>query len=257
MKRGKRSTRPPAAYRRRSYRTRAQAEGMVSSIVRVHETDLHIQAPVPVAAEARTLVLLLRAELEDYIRRCPDFLPALTPLPADPQAPPLVGQMLEAGIAAGVGPMAAVAGAIAEGVGRGLFAAGVDELIVENGGDIFISRKSVCQVAIFAARSPLSGRVGIRLTAERMPLGVCCSSATVGHSLSFGAADAVVVLASSTALADAAATRIGNEVRPARPGRDSIGPALAVAQAIPGIDGVVVVQNDKLGAWGQVELIRL
>ncbi|OQX18822.1 MAG: hypothetical protein BWK76_06370 [Desulfobulbaceae bacterium A2] len=257
MKRGKRSTRPPAAYRRRSYRAQARAEGLVPSIVRVKETDLHIQAPVPVAEEARSQVLLLRAQIEDYIRRFPDFLTALTPLPADPQAPPLVRRMLEAGISAGVGPMAAVAGAIAEGVGRALFAAGVDELIVENGGDIFMARRSSCQVAIFAGRSPLSGRVGIGLTPELMPLGVCCSSATVGHSLSFGAADAVVVLASCTALADAVATRIGNEVLPARPERDSIGPALEVARGIAGIDGVVVVQGDKLGAWGQVELLRL
>ena len=150
--------------------------------------------------------------------------------------------------------MAAVAGAIAEGVGRLLLSGGVDELIVENGGDIFLSRNSCSSVAVFAGESPLSSRIGILVEADRMPCGVCCSSGSVGHSLSFGNADAVVVVASSTALADAAATRIGNEVTDQR---GSIDQALRVARNIRGISGVLIVQGERLGAWGAIELERL
>lgn len=252
-----RGTRPPRAYRRRSYRQRVGSVGLVACTVKVRETDLHIQASRDVTTEARATVLLLRSQLEDYIRLHPLFLTTLAPMPLDSHAPPLVRQMLAAGQSAGVGPMAAVAGAIAEKVGQTLLRQDVDELIVENGGDIFIYRRCDCQVAVFAGRSPLSGRIGLRLTPEQLPLGVCCSSATVGHSLSLGAADAVVALARDTALADAAATRIGNEVASARQGRDSIGPALETARMIPGLLGAVVIQGDRLGAWGQVELARL
>ena len=109
-------------------------------------------------------------------------------------------------------------------------------------------------MAIFAGPSPLSNKVGIQLTPAMMPVGVCCSSGSIGHSLSLGRADAVVVTARSTALADAAATRIGNEVD-GSPG--SLDAALKVTQDIRGISGAVVVQDKHLGAWGDIELVRL
>ncbi len=119
--------------------------------------------------------------------------------------------MAAAAQTAGVGPMAAVAGAIAECVGRELLEFS-PEVIVENGGDIFLKVSHRRTVGIFAGDSPLTGRIGIQIEARDTPLGVCTSSGTVGHSLSFGRADAVVVLAPAAALADAAATAIGNRV---------------------------------------------
>jgi ApbE superfamily uncharacterized protein (UPF0280 family) len=150
--------------------------------------------------------------------------------------------------------MAAVAGVIAEYVGRGLLKrADCDEVVVENGGDIFMQRQKDCLAAIFAGESPLSYRVGIRIPARDMPLGICTSSGTVGHSLSLGQADSVTVIAHSTALADATATRLGNEVGRA----GDLGPALKLAAEIPGLTGVVIVIGEELGAWGQVELVGL
>jgi ApbE superfamily uncharacterized protein (UPF0280 family) len=107
-------------------------------------------------------------------------------------------------------------------------------------------------VAIYAGESPLSYRIGIRLPAAMMPAGVCTSSGTVGHSLSAGKADSVTVVAASTALADAAATRIGNEVGN---GCD-IGRALELAAEISGLSGVVIVVGEELGAWGEIELVE-
>ena len=93
--------------------------------------------------------------------------------------------------------MAAVAGGIAECVGQGLLDAGHKEIIVENGGDLFLSRSVALTVSIFAGQSPLSNRLGLNIVPEQMPLGICTSSGTVGHSLSFGLADSVTVVADS------------------------------------------------------------
>lgn len=163
--------------------------------------------------------------------------------------------MLKAAAAAGVGPMAAVAGAIAEYVGKGLLAAGQDEIIVENGGDIFLQRRAECIAAIFAGQSPLNQKVGIKIPPDRMPLGICTSSGSIGHSLSLGLADSVTVLASSVPLADAAATRIGNEV--SGESQEIISRALEVARSIPGLLGVVIIHGEQMGAWGDINLVRL
>lgn len=243
----------PDSYRDRTYRT-LERSGLVSSFVRMVETDLHILAPVGVEDEALRLVAEARRQIEGYIRRSALFVDSLKPLPMDYSAPPTVQEMLRAGLTANVGPMAAVAGTIAEFVGIGLQQAGVEDLIVENGGDIYIARKQECTVAVFAANSPLSNRIGIRLAPAAMPCGVCCSSGTVGHSKSFGCADAVVVIALSTALADAAATRIGNEVSRAPAGLDK---ALRTTGIIPGVSGVLIIRGEKLGARGEIELVRL
>jgi ApbE superfamily uncharacterized protein (UPF0280 family) len=148
--------------------------------------------------------------------------------------------------------MAAVAGALAARVGLSL-APLSPELIVENGGDIYVAITQPAKVALFAGKSPLSHKVGLILDPALSPLGVCTSSATVGHSLSFGRADAACVLAQNPALADAAATALGNRVQD--PG--SIAGALDWVAGLPEILGAVVIVGDKLGAWGQVQLVPL
>lgn len=243
----------PASYRKRDYRRHMDADGLTSCQVSIRETDLLILATGDVSAQATQLVLQYRAQLENYISRSPAFLTSLTPLAMDPIAPPMVREMLQAAILTGVGPMAAVAGAIAESVGRDLLAGPAVEVIIENGGDIFMSRRRESVSAIFAGTSPLSNKVGIKIPARFMPLGICTSSGTIGHSLSFGQADAVTVLAPSAALADAAATRLGNEMKTIA----DMTRALATAKTIAGLLGVVIIKDDQLGVWGEIELIPL
>ena len=243
----------PLSYDERHYR-RVERSGLVSSIVKMAETDLHILAPAPVEDLALQLLSESRKKIERYISEHPLFATSLVPLAADDTAPSIVQQMLFAARQAGVGPMAAVAGVIAEAVGQGLQDQGIAELIVENGGDLYVARQQECTVAIYAGESSLSGKLGVALAPAQMPCGVCCSSATIGHSLSLGKADAVMVIAGSTPLADAAATRLANEV-----GHDSqsINRALESAATIEGVVGVVIISGDQLGAWGQVELVKL
>ena len=151
---------------------------------------------------------------------------------------------------AGVGPMAAVAGAISEYVGHALLEH-VDEVIVENGGDIFIKSNRDRKMGIYAGESPLSNRLAVAVKAEDTPLGICTSSGSVGHSTSFGNADAVVIFSADTALADAVATRVGNMVRT----KEDIGKAIEFAQGVSGVEGVVIVIGDGLGGWGKFEFV--
>lgn len=247
----------PEAYSERVYRKLITQTGLVSTHVRIEETDLHILAMADVTEQATDLILKYRAQLERYIVKNPQFCASLDPLVTDKIVPPLVRDMLDAGVQAGVGPMAAVAGAVAEYVGKGLVASGFAEVMVENGGDIFLQRSRDCTVAIFAGESPLSYRVGLKISSALMPLGICTSSGTVGHSLSMGEADSVTVLSRSTSLADAVATRLGNEVGCAGNGEVGIKNALAVAGEIEGIIGVVVICKEQMGALGNVELIKI
>lgn len=243
----------PCSYRKRTYRNRVEPGELISFEVRIRETDLQILAGKDLREEAGAAVFLYRSQLEGYIARHPEFATSLTPLPADLTAPPIVKDMLAAGLAAEVGPMAAVAGAMAEYVGLALLAAGAGEVVVENGGDIYCCRNQESVVSIFAGASPLSNRVGLKIAASLMPLGICTSSGTVGHSLSFGEADAVTVLAKDVALADAVATLVGNAVQPGQ----SLDAALAKGSAVRGVLGVVIIRGEELGAWGEVELVPL
>jgi ApbE superfamily uncharacterized protein (UPF0280 family) len=157
--------------------------------------------------------------------------------------------MIAAGKNAGVGPMAAVAGAVAETVGRS-FLTSSDELIIENGGDIFMSTCRTLNVAIYAGLSPLSLKVGLKIKPSPKPQAVCTSSGTVGHSLSHGKADAVCVVSPSCAIADAGATAIGNHIKCP----DEIETAIEWGRKIPGILGILVIIADKMGVWGEIEL---
>jgi ApbE superfamily uncharacterized protein (UPF0280 family) len=236
----------------RRYRSWSTRDGLVPFRVQVQETDLYILARTPLAQEAEEAVIRFRLQLEEYIKGNPLFLESLVPLPHDPRAPEIAREMLAAAQKAGVGPMAGVAGAMAEFVGKALLPV-TPEVVVENGGDIFLQSSTERKIGIFADRSALSMRVGIRVPPEKTPLGVCTSSGTVGPSLSLGKADAVCVIAPSAAVADAAATAVGNLVQ----GKGDIEQALEQGRRIPGVEGVVIIVDDALGAWGEYELVKL
>ncbi len=239
-------------YRDRHYRSIVSKRRLQTFRVVVKETDLLVRTQKLLEDETRDLVLKHRMPLERYAEDHPDFIDSLTPFSRDQLAPPIVKTMIEAGKRAGVGPMAAVAGAVAEYVGRDLLSYSED-VIVENGGDIFIRTTFPLTVAVFAGDSSLSNKLGVRIDFAGTPVGVCTSSGTVGHSMSLGSADAAVVISESAALADAAATAIGNMVS----NKTDITSAIRMGKNIEGILGIVVILGDKLGVWGRVELVKL
>jgi len=232
-----------------SYRSRVSSTDLISFRVTVKETDLYLAALKNLHSKTLRLVQKYRAQLEEYIVRHPDFRTSLGPLPPTEDSPAIVRAMADAGPRTGVGAMAAVAGAIAEFVGKELLPF-TNELIIENGGDIFISSASTRIIGIYAGESPLSGLLGIETNPGETPLGVCTSSGTVGHSLSLGKADAVVIISPSAALADAAATAVGNVVKTI----DDIPTGLEQARKIDGVTGVLIIKDDKMGTWGKVKL---
>jgi ApbE superfamily uncharacterized protein (UPF0280 family) len=236
----------------RTYRSLVSQKRLERFRVVVRETDVLVRADKRLEAETRESVLKHRISLERYLEEHPDFMHAMVPWPKDQMAPPVVRTMIEAGQKAAVGPMASVAGTIAEYVGHDLLALS-QNVIVENGGDIFARTIFPVTAAIFAGESPLSGKVGVQIDSPEHPIAVCTSSGTLGHSLSFGRADAAVVISGSAALADAAATAIGNRVR----AKEDIELAVARGKEIEGVIGVVVILDDKLGLWGDVNLVRM
>ena len=231
-----------------AYRNLVTARDLFPFRVRVAQTDLMVSCAGDLRAETFALVHRYRRQLEDYIGAHPAFHLALTPLPPDPRAPAIVRGMLAAAAATGVGPMAAVAGALAEFVGNDLRRLS-DEVIIENGGDIFICSGRRRECFILAESAPVQGIV-VGIDSRGAPVGVCTSSGTLGHSLSLGRADAVTAVAPSALFADAAATAIANMVQSSR----DIEAAIAAARRMK-LTGVVIVAGEAIGAWGDIELM--
>ena len=240
------------AEKRTFYRERITAKDLVSFPILIKETDLLIFADKLLKDEAKNSVLNYRYQLEDYILKFPYFLDSLNPLALDESAPSIIKDMMRSALLAHVGPMASVAGAIAEFVGKDLLKH-TKQIVVENGGDIFIKIAKDLTIGVYAGNSPLSNTLGLKITPDITPVGVCTSSGTVGHSLSFGKSDAVTVIARSTPLADAAATSIGNLVKE----KKDIESGLEHAKSIKGIQGALIIVGDQFGAWGNVEIVSI
>jgi ApbE superfamily uncharacterized protein (UPF0280 family) len=235
----------------RLYRNWVKNQDLIRFSVVVEESDCFISASTNLESKARQAIQKYRAILKKYIVTHPLFLTTLEPFQTEAEAPLIVKDMVECGARAGVGPMAAVAGAIAQ------FCAGdllkfTPDLIIENGGDIYLKSRTERLLGIFAGRSALSGKIGIEIAARDTPLGISTSSGTVGHSLSFGKADAVVILAETATLSDAVATAIGNIIfTPA-----DIPQGIQKAQRIKGVKGILIIKDDQMGIWGEVSIKR-
>jgi len=239
-------------YEPRTYRHWVKGSDLVSFDVAVAQTDLYIRSRHNLRNKALKSVLKHRVSLEAYIERHPLFLTTLTPYQAEAEAPAIVKEMARVSQLTGVGPMAAVAGAIAEAVGRDLLAFS-PEMIVENGGDIFLKTSKKRLVGIYAGQSSFTKKIALEIMPKETPLGIGSSSGTIGHSLSLGSADAVIAVSASAALADAAATALGNIVKAA----DDIPETIEGARSIEGLRGVVIIVGDKMGIWGKVKIVPL
>ncbi|MBN1906222.1 MAG: UPF0280 family protein [Deltaproteobacteria bacterium] len=239
-------------YVERHYRSRVKVKELNTFHVSVKETDLWVSAERDLTRETEDIVLDQRFRLEGYIEMHPEFFTTLTPYPIDPYAPLIIRDMIACSMAAGVGPMAAVAGAVAQYVAYGLKALS-EQIIIENGGDIYMNLFRDVTVSIYAGTSPLSDRIGIKIPERMMPVGICSSSGKIGHSLSMGNSDVVCVIAKSSALADAAATALGNMVKT----KKDLEKLSERAGRIEGVLGLVAIMDDEMTAWGEVELVAL
>jgi ApbE superfamily uncharacterized protein (UPF0280 family) len=239
-------------YLHRFYREHMLAEGLVSFRAAVAESDLFIWAERELQEAAVTSLSRHRRDLEGFIDRHPLFRTTMRPYDVPAGSPEVVTLMAGASERAGVGPMAAVAGALAGLVGRDLQPLS-HEIIVENGGDIYLRSSRERRVGVFAGESPLSGKIALKVPATApQGLGVCTSSGTVGPSRSAGKADTALVIAAGPALADAAATAMGNRVKDP----SHVEGALAWAMGIKGVLGCLVIIEEHLGIQGDIILER-
>jgi len=243
-----------ARFQRRFYRQWVTAKGLFRTEIGIKETDVTILTDRQIdSGFAAKRIGLYRGQIEDYITRAPQFLTSLKPLAVELKAPRIIRQMAAAAKSAGVGPMAAVAGAVAESLGRDLLRQGAKDVIIENGGDIFLKIRRPCNIAVYSGRAKLWRGLGIRVMPRTRPMGICTSSATIGHSLSFGKAEGVVILAKDAFLADAVATATCNRTQDA----DSLEQALKFAGSIKGVFGAVIVMKGNLACFGKgFELVR-
>lgn len=233
------------------YRELITPRDLFSFQVEIKESNLFVLASRKLPKQTEEALVWCRKDIEQYIYRNPIFRTTFKPFPLEEGMPPIVRTMAEAGREAGVGPMAAVAGAIAEFVGKELLNY-CDQVIVENGGDIFMKVKRRRIVGIYAGDSPLSKRIALQIEPQDTPLGICCSAGTFGRSQSLGTADAVIILSPFTALADAVATAVGNLVKD----EAGIQKGLEFVWKIPFIRGGVIVKEKKMGAWGRLRILR-
>jgi len=189
--------------------------------------------------------------LEKFIQADPFFM--LTLEPYDIKAgdvPDIIQQMIKTSAVFGIGPMSAVAGVIAKLAVEAMIQAGAVYAIVDNGGDISILNDQTVLVGIYAGTSPIKD-LALEVQPRVKPLGICTSSGTVGPSISFGCADAALIVSKDPALADAAATALGNAVQPDRSLEECF-------KAIdkPGIDGALVIRGEEMAVWGELPPIR-
>lgn len=238
-------------YEERKYREWVNNNDLITVKIIEEETDILVSGMIDLSVPAKEAVSKYRNQIKDYIRRCKKFLTTFEPIEVYDDAPQIIKDMAFAGKIAGVGPMAAVAGAIAEYIGKDLLKFS-DQIIIENGGDIFMKATDKKLMGIYAGNSPFTGKIGIQIEPEQTPLGICTSSGTVGHSISFGRADAATILSKWTALADAVATATGNIVKT----EDDIHKGIDFARSISGIEGVIIIVGSKIGIWGNVKITK-
>ncbi len=246
-------------YQPRTYRADMQTNRFRYFTVAIEETDLRVGVGCNewnenIPNRIHEMVLALRQILKNWIVGQPEFLLTHHPISVSSNAPHLVQLMVESTKNANVGPMAAVAGTFSKLIGEQISEEfHLSNLIIENGGDIWLHSSEPVVVRIDAGNSALSGIVGIELQASQTPCGICTSSGTTGHSFSYGKADAVSVVSSSASLADAWATALCNQVQTSN---DLIN--VVHLQSLPSeIQGVVAILNESVAASGNITLKKL
>ena len=239
-------------YRERSYRSRFSNDERRWFCVKFLESDLWIgidRGSYSASMEADTYAMLveLRRSMDAYLLMDPAYKAALTPYDAGLEAPDILKEMSRTSHKTGIGPMSAVAGAVAKRVAEFL---GTKEVIVENGGDIYAKSSSDMDISVFAGQSPLSEKIGLHIPAEGFPLGICTSSGTVGPSLSLGRADAVMIVCKDVLLADSYATAMANRIKTV----SDLQPVIDHISNIPDILGAIAVKDDRMAITGRFEL---
>lgn len=184
--------------------------------------------------------------LELYIKEYPVFLTSLIPIPERTNAPISARMMHRASKSVGVGPMAAVAGTLAQLASERAIDKGAKEVVIDNGGDLYLVAENTITVGLYTRHQQFTNQLAVRVVPAAMPIAICSSSGVSGRSFSLGTCDLATVISKDGALADAAATFAANFVK----GKEDINRALQATMKIEGILGLLIVKDDAMGLAG-------
>lgn len=242
-------------YKDRTYRQQFSSS-LKSFSVRYKETDLWIGTDIgsyscSMQQYALDIVRQMRTEMDAYLETDRQYMTSLVPYQPMAGAPLIFQCMSQASARTGIGPMSAVAGAFDKLVADAMCGHfGCSDIVVENGGDIYAKVSHDLDISVFAGQSPLSERVGIHIPASAFPLGICTSSGTVGPSLSFGKADAMMVVCRDVLLADSYATAMANRIQTV----SDLQPVIDMCSENSDILGALAVKDDRMAICGEFEL---
>ncbi|MFH1062388.1 MAG: UPF0280 family protein [Candidatus Omnitrophota bacterium] len=235
-------------YKKRLYRVAVHNQDLIAFKIDYFESDLLICAEKNIQHQAKQALVFYHQQVQTYVENNLMFAQSLIPLALDKKAPRIIQQMYKASKKAKVGPMATVAGAIAEAVGKDMSKFS-SEIIVENGGDIFMATNHLRKIGIFAGIGCIYNQLVFSIDPRQTPCGICASSGQFGHSLSFGTSNATIVVAKTSALADGFATAIANIIKTDA----DLEIAVKLAQKLPEIRGLIAITSSKLTAYGDIE----
>jgi ApbE superfamily uncharacterized protein (UPF0280 family) len=225
---------------------------------RTYRTFIHKEAVFRICCKsfdtATAEIVRQRKILELYIDRHPEFGRSFEPIELLDDAPQIAQQMASAAKLVGVGPMAAVAGAMAQCACQAALDDGDSEAIVENGGDIYLKAEEPVLIALGTDTVELANQLAFSIKPNDTPISICSSSGKMGHSKSLGKCDLATVVAKDAALADAAATQAANMVKTL----EDVDLALESINKIKGVEGLIIVKDDRIGLAGKLpSLLRI
>jgi len=229
----------------------ARAQADVTMLIREHfevkETAVTIIADSKYIKTAKDAIFDARRIIEMKIAEDPFFRATFDPYPVNKNDDELIQRMCKASILADVGPMAAVAGAVATYAAERMKAEGATYGVIENGGDIALfSNKRTFTIGLYSG-DPNLAELALIMRPEGNIKGICSSSAKIGPSISFGDSDICTIVSDDVILADAAATRLGNLVK-----GGEIATALETVIDIPGINGCIAYCNGNIAMIGDL-----
>jgi len=212
-------------------------------------SDLLISCNGDVRRKVKNLVLEVYDLVESFIEREPSFKKSLSPVKVRDDYPSIIKKMCRKTAVFNVGPMAAVAGAVCDYIASGLTGE-CSRLIIENGGDVYIRSNRDVSAGVYLKDKNFKDKIYLKIKSEDTPCGLCSSSGIFGHSLSMGSADLVVALSRSIISADGAATSIANMVKE----NTDINGIIEHYSEIKEISGILIVKDENIGIWGNIEL---